>query len=211
MTIATIFDTETTGANTKADPTDPGTATCLQLYAAMFEYENDQPFFDEAGKFLLTPIQEIRAILMCAPDLFVHPKAEEIHGISAARANAVGVAQATASYVLHDFLTVSDRLVAHNIGFDTKIARRLFHVTGLDHNVVDKPQPFCTMEYLKPVMRMEPKRFGDWKMPKLIEAYNYLFGKDFEGNAHDAAVDASACAHIYFRILQDYRDGEASA
>ena len=208
MPISLVFDTETTSAKNKKDHTDPSNPKCVQLYAAMYEHDDDRNYISKiilngvTKKHLwLKPIQTISCVIMMNDDESVEPGAEAIHGISKERSQAVGVLRKSAANIFADFLDISDRLVAHNIEFDKKIIRHLLHQAKIDTNLVDKPHAFCTMNYLKPIMKMTPKMFGDWKQPKLIEGYNYLFQRDFDGNAHDASVDAAACADMYFEIL----------
>lgn len=44
-----------------------------------------------------------------------------------------------------------------------------------------------------------PGQYGDWKWPKLTEAYQHAFGKTFDG-AHDALADVRACKDVYFYL-----------
>lgn len=212
MPISLVFDTETTSAKNKKDHTDPSNPKCVQLYAAMYEHDDYKNYLSKiivngvTKKHLwLKPIQTVSCIVMMDDDETVEEGAFKVHGISRDRSQEVGVLRKSAANIFADFLDVSDRLVAHNIEFDKKIIRHMLHQAKIDAKLVDKPQAFCTMNYLKPIMKMEPKRFGDWKQPKLIEGYNFLFDRDFDGNAHDASVDAAACADMYFEILNRER------
>ena len=212
MPISLVFDTETTSAKNKKDHTDPTNPKCVQLYAAMYEHDDSRNYISKIivngvvkQQLWLKPIQTISCVIMLNEGEEVEPGAEAIHGISYERTQNVGVLRKSAANIIADFLDVSDRLIAHNIEFDKKILRHMLHQSKIDAALVDKPQPFCTMNYLRPVMKMEPKRFGDWKQPKLIEAYNYMFQRDFDGAAHDASVDAGACADLYFEILNRER------
>lgn len=202
--ISTVFDTETTGVNAKEDPSDPKTAKVVQFFAAMFEHDPQQDYFeiDHKGikRLTLKPIQTLNTIVYLEDGLTVDPRAEAVHGISAERSRTLGAALDGVASVFADWADASDMLVAHNIAFDRKIMRRMFHEAQIDPAIIDKPTHFCTMNYLKPIMQMTPRMFGDWKMPKLIEAYQYLFLRDFDGDAHDAAADSMACADIYFEI-----------
>lgn len=202
--ISLVFDTETTGAATRDDPTDEKTSKPVQLFAAMFEHDPDVDYFvtrDDGQKFLnLRPIQMLNTLVYLPEGLEIHPKAQEVHGISAERSRQFGASPDFVSGILADWMDAADMLVAHNINFDRKIVAHMFHQSGVDPKIVNKPRHFCTMEYLKPIMQMTPRYYGDWKMPKLIEAYRYLFQRDFDGPAHDASVDSLACADIYFEI-----------
>lgn len=208
MPISLVFDTETTSAKNKKDHTDPSNPKCVQLYAAMYEHDDYKHYLSKIivngvtkPYLFLKPIQMVSCIVMMNDDENVEEGAFKVHGISRERTQEVGVLRKSAANIFADMLDVSDRLVAHNVEFDKKIIRHMLHQTKIDPGLVDKPQSFCTMNYLRPKMQLTPKMFGDWKNPKLIEGYNYLFGRDFDGAAHDASVDAVACADIYFEIL----------
>jgi hypothetical protein len=47
------------------------------------------------------------------------------------------------------------------------------------------------------ICKLPSKYPGEYKWPRLIEAYRHAFGKDFTG-AHDALADVRACKEIYF-------------
>jgi DNA polymerase III epsilon subunit-like protein len=42
-------------------------------------------------------------------------------------------------------------------------------------------------------------RSGQNKTPKLVEAYRFFFGEDYDG-AHSALADARACARVFFEL-----------
>ena len=54
--------------------------------------------------------------------------------------------------------------------------------------------PICKMP---PTPKMLAAGFDKFKMPKLIEAHQHLFGEGFD-KAHDAMADVMACKRIYF-------------
>lgn len=215
MTISLVFDTETTGAVSKADPRDPATAHIVQLYAALYEHDPEVSYIEERTlplphfdmesdplieqRNIARPFAMLSTIIDAGVDV---PKgAFDVHGIDRAKATRLGVDPKNAAHILDDFLDIAEVIVAHNIRFDTGIAGRLLHTSGIDASILASKKQFCTMRALKPIMRMTPKVYGDWKMPKLIEAYNYVFNRDFEGQAHDAAADSNAAADLYFACL----------
>lgn len=213
MTISLVFDTETDGPVSKPDPRDPATASTVQLYAALYEHEEGKSYLDEYPiegahptdepiiKFVNTakPFAVLSTILDARVDV---PKgAFDVHGISREKTERLGADPKNVAHLLEDFLDIADVLVAHNIRFDLGVVGRLLHVNGLDASILDEKKQFCTMRALKPVMRLTPKVYGDFKNPKLIEAYRYIYNRDFEGQAHDAAADSVACADIYFACM----------
>jgi len=200
-----IFDTETTGAAAKKDPFDAGHDKIMQFYGGLYEHDLDKDYLVERevdGKaqlfFELEPVVSFNFLVLT--DKEPHKQAVAVHGITKDRANALGIAPDNLAYVIEDMIDVADRLVCHNVTFDTRMVKHLLATEGRDPAIVDEKEHFCTMEYLKPVMKMTPKVYGDWKNPKLIEAHRYIFGRGFDG-AHDASADSAACAAIYFAIL----------
>ena len=201
MKTALIFDTETTGASIKKDPSDPAGSKLCQIWAGLYEYDETQPYIADADTKHPILTAEPLAVLntLVVPSEPPHPKAEEVHGFSMERLTKLGVQADSAAYMFVDLLARADVLVAHNLWFDSGIMRHHIDSVGLDFAVVDRDglEHFCTMEKLLPVMKLTPKMYGNWKRPSLKESYRYLFQRDFE-NAHDAGADANACASIYF-------------
>lgn len=201
-----IFDTETTGAAAKKDPFDKDHDKIMQFYGGLYEHEEGENYLverkvgeDEVQLFLdLKPVASCNFLVYT--DKEPHRQAVAVHGISQERSKLLGVSPDNLAHILEDLIDVADRLVCHNVTFDTRMVKHLFATEGLDPAFVDSKETFCTMEYLKPIMKMTPRVYGDWKNPKLIEAHEYIFNRGFDG-AHDANVDASACAAIYFAIL----------
>ena len=197
-----IFDTETTGACTNKDPADPKHDEIMQFYGGLYEHDPDKGYIieDENNDLTLSlkPIVSLNFIVQC--DKEPHRQAVAVHGISKERSTQVGIDPGNLAHILDDMIDIADRLVCHNVTFDTRMVKRLFWLHDIDPLIVDSKPSYCTMATLKPVMRMLPKVYGDWKNPKLIEAYRYIFNREFE-NAHDASADASACAAIYFALL----------
>lgn len=208
--ISLVFDTETTGPCSKPDPADPATDAVVQLYASLYEHdpavsqieeiegsdngEHVMRFFNRAR-----PFATISTIVDAGRDV---PKgAFDVHGIDRAKAKRLGVDPKNLAHIFEDFVDIADTLVAHNKRFDLGICGRMLHEHGLDADILKEKDTFCTMQALKPVMRLTPKVYGDFKQPKLIEAYRYIFNRDFEGQAHDAAADSLAAADLYFACL----------
>ncbi|MDW9491754.1 3'-5' exonuclease [Sinorhizobium meliloti] len=196
-----IFDTETTGAAAKKDPFDPKHDKIMQFYGGLYEHEDGKEYLIEKdGQLYLNikPVMSLNFIVQTEKE--PHREAVAVHGITHERSKLLGVSPDNLAHILEDVIDVADRLVCHNVVFDTRMVKHLLATEGLEPEFVDSKPTFCTMEYLKPIMRMTPKVYGDWKNPKLIEAHQYIFNRGFEG-AHDANADASACAAIYFAIL----------
>lgn len=199
MKTALIFDTETTGVSIKKDPTDPTNSKLCQIYAALYEYDETKSYIADAETdypvCTAKPVSVLSTLVV--PTEPPHEKAEAVHGLSMEKLKRLGVEPDSAAFMFIDLLAKADILVAHNLWFDTGIMRHHIDSVGLDFAVVDKPEPFCTMEKLLPVMKLTPKMYGNWKRPSLANAYKYIFKRGFD-NAHDASADANACADIFF-------------
>ncbi len=141
------------------------------------------------------------------PDGFIIPwGAEQVHGISTARAMQFG---RPLNDVLRDLaedveLHMPFRLVAHNLDFDRNVlfselvrAGRMPPAPDLLRSLGALPT-VCTMLSSVNVCRL-PGRYGDFKWPRLEELHQHLFGEGFPG-AHDAAADVMACVRCYFAL-----------
>lgn len=181
-----FFDTETTGkADFNADPDAPHQPRLVQLGAILT---------DDTGKETAT------VDLVIKPDGFEIPEgASSIHGITTEIARVCGVEEIAATHVFDQLLMASEMLVAHNCDFDRLIMARGSKIRAKRM----KQATFCTMQAMTPICKL-PGNYGDYKWPKLIEAYRHAFGRDLDG-AHDAMADVRACKEIYFWLMAQKR------
>ena len=178
-----VFDTETTGkADFRSFPTAP-----------------HQPKLVQIGAQLLDDSLVVRAELnlIVKPDGWEIPKeASDIHGITTEIATKYGF---SLSWVLSQFAVLADhsRLrVAHNLDFDDLVLRSSFALIGEEFEHYEaSADSFCTMRAMTSVCQL-PGNYGDFKWPKLTEAYKHCTGKDLEC-AHDAMADVRGCADVY--------------
>lgn len=129
----------------------------------------------------------------------IAPGAERVHGISTRKANKRGVPVAA---VLPDFdaeLQAAGLVVAHNLEFDEAIMTAEFIRAGMPHHF-DEVNGFCTMRGLADYCQLAPKKYGEYKWPKLGELHAICTGKAHSG-AHDAMGDAEAIVRC-LRALQ---------
>lgn len=178
------FDTETTG---KADFRAPSTAT-------------HQPYIVQLGAILFDNDWTVRGEinLIIRPEGWRVPEeAAAIHGITNEIAAKFGVHVSEALSCFRSFFAAADVCVAHNLSFDALVigaaVTRLTQCVGFQGEIMDKG--FCTMEAMTPICQLTGN-YGDYKWPKLQEAYRHAFNEDFQG-AHDAMADVRACARIY--------------
>lgn len=94
---------------------------------------------------------------------------------------------------------------AYNIPYDKKMMAREAGYHGVPHDSTGL-ESYCVMRMATPIVNMAPTGkmvkagFGyKPKPPKLIEAYQYFFGRGFDG-AHDAMADVQATRKIFFMI-----------
>jgi len=189
-----IFDTETTGlVNRELEPTHPRQPMAVQL-GMKLDAENR---VERAA---------LNFIIM-TDGWTVSEKATEITGIDDALTQEFGVTLIPAVEMFLDIIEISDVVVAHNAAFDITVMRRMMKVycdlTGTEYyDPFDEKLLICTMLATTPIMRLPPKRNGDYKWPKLEEAVKFFFNEDLEG-AHDALVDVRACARVYYQLLDE--------
>ncbi len=198
--ISLVFDTETTGPISKPDWTDPAISSLVQIFAALYEHEEHSDDFIVDNVNMQKPFAVLSTIIDA--DMDVPKGAFDVHGIDRKKMRRLGVDPANVAHLMEDFFDITDVIVAHNKRFDLGIIKRFLHVNGRDASFIDEKANFCTMNALRPVMQITPKVYGDFKNPKLIEAYRYVFNRDFDGEAHDASADAVAAADLYFACLQ---------
>jgi len=182
-----FFDTETTGLpkSWKAPVSDLDNWPRM-VQIAWLEY-------DSSGKQMASVNYIIK------PDGYTIPAdAAKIHGISTERALAEGVPLTQALCDFSDAMNRAECLVAHNMNFDDKIAGAEFLRTNIANKLFDIKK-ICTMTSSVDFCKIDG-RYG-YKWPKLSELHIKLFDVDFE-EAHDAAVDVTACANCFFKLKE---------
>jgi DNA polymerase III epsilon subunit-like protein len=69
---------------------------------------------------------------------------------------------------------------------------------SFDGRYVSNLRPFCTMRAMTPRCRLPSRRRGEFKWPKLEEAYEHVFGtKPPAAAAHTALGDVTACRELF--------------
>lgn len=185
--IALFFDTETTGF--KTGDYIPG---IVQIGAILQDTKTRR---------------ELAVLsLIVHPGMPVPPESTAIHGIDDQMIASFGMNSSIIEVLFTDLVIRADSLVAHNIEFDVGIIKDAWPHA---YAAFEGKELYDTMELTMPVLQL-PKsktssyhndKYPDFKAPRLTEAYQHYFGKDFVG-AHSALADASACRDVYF-ALQD--------
>lgn len=189
------FDTETTGLpDFKARSNDPIQPHIVQLALIICDDEGTE--------------QSAHSVIVRPDGWIIPPEMTAIHGISHERAMDEGVSEGLA---VEMFIVAQSRVrmrVAHNESFDRRIIRIAMTRAGIERDFIEaiEGRPFfCTCNAAKPVLNLPPTDrmmaagFNGAKPPKLEECVKHFFDEDLPG-AHDALIDARACARIFFRL-----------
>lgn len=138
------------------------------------------------------------ATRLIRPDGFtIPPEAARIHGINNKQALRDGFPVRDVLYELHLAAQHARYFIAHNAGFDGAVIAAEFLRQGWQPPFTPDCM-ICTMKSSTEYCRLPGGPRG-YKWPKLEELYALLFGTEFAG-AHDAGVDAAACACCFFEL-----------
>ena len=173
----------------------------------------NQPHIVQHAMLIYTPEgEEVSAeVHLVAPDGWIIPQdMTDIHGISHERALAEGKPEA---WVTERFVHLQGRCsmrVAHNESFDRRIVRIAMTRAGYARDfieIIEARAWFCTCKASTPILNLPPtekiraKGMNTPKQAGLGECIQHFFGEKLDG-AHDALVDARACARIYFELVK---------
>lgn len=200
MTIL-FFDTETTGIPRHGvDIEDPSQPRIVQLAAELV---------DDAGRVL----RSINAIIK--PDGFdsIPEGAQRAHGITIERCHTEGRDMKEVLAEFNDMMMTATRRAAYNISFDKRLLLREYRYYKREYNSDHlRPHSYCVMKMMTPIVKMAATeamvatgRGNKNKPPKLIEAYQFAFGKPFE-NAHNALADVGATRELFFWLRDNQPD-----
>jgi len=129
----------------------------------------------------------------------IAPGAQRVHGISTRKALKRGIPLTNVLPAFDAELEAASVVIAHNLEFDQTIMTAEFIRAGLPHHF-DKVAGFCTMRGTTEFCQLKPKKYGEYKWPKLSELHAICTGKPHAG-AHDAMGDAEAVLRC-LRALQ---------
>jgi DNA polymerase III epsilon subunit-like protein len=184
MSNVLFFDTETTGLFGKG-----GDPRLVQL--AWELYQEDGTLLGSDNYIIY-------------PDGFEIPYfIAQIHGITTARAKREGRDLRKVLEVFAGDANDCVELVAHNMAFDGKMIGSEFTKMGmhveLGMTLMGKKRT-CTMTHSRITEFCAlPRKGGGYKVPKLHELHQALFGCKFE-NAHDASADVAATAKCFWAL-----------
>lgn len=184
------FDTETSGLPQAGKPFN-FQPHVIQLAASLF---------DESRR----PIFELSTLIKLPQGATIHPKAQEVHGITAEMCNDLGMEKFQALRVLEWAARKAGRYIAHNAEFDMTLLSFEALRCNIDHPL-DSNRVYCTCEAATPVLRLPPTErmkhagFTGFKKANLGECYRFFFNEELEG-AHDALIDTRGCARVYYAL-----------
>jgi len=191
-----IFDTETTGLpkNWKAPITDTDNwPRCVQIAWQLH---------DEMGELIEDQNYLIK------PDNFEIPyESQKIHGISTELALEGGK---TLDEVLEKFnqsLEKSSFVIGHNVNFDINVIGCEFYRKQLKNGLISKKLLDTCTEDTALLCELPGGRGGKYKLPTLIELYEFLFEVSFK-EAHNATADVEATARCFLELIRIKRFNE---
>lgn len=181
-----VFDTETTDLpQYKLAADHPLQARVIQLACLLLDKG-----FRPMGQFC-TLIQ---------PNCWhISEGAKAAHGIDEDTCARYGVPIEDAIAVFERLGATAQVIVAHNIKFDHFLLSSEFTRLAKTSQTLQRPQ-VCTMLTTTPLCKL-PGRYGQYKWPKLSEAYEWAFKEELK-DAHDALVDCKATARLLQALVQ---------
>lgn len=156
-------------------------------------------------------LEEFHSLVKIADDVEVHPKAQEVHGISREICMEKGI---NLSLVLtHFFKGISrSRMV---IGFNTSFDLGLMEISkyrakaeeNFDCGQMELPQVVDLMKYAEPICaipateKMRATGRHGFKPPRLSEALKIICDYEHVG-AHDALADVKGCVMLHKKLVE---------
>lgn len=193
-----VYDTETTGLPLFNEPSeDPRQPHIVQLAAQLFDTDTRRVVS--------------RLDLVVRPDGWTIPaEVADLHGITQARAEAVGVPEDVAVSLLTSLWKVAAVRVGHNESFDARIVRialKRFEKLGVCPNAWKAGAAECTADLSTDLCRLPATakmvaagRGKQFKRPTLAEAYSHFCNGELAG-AHSAGGDVEGCLMVY-RVIK---------
>jgi DNA polymerase III epsilon subunit-like protein len=179
-----IFDTETTGFPKTLDKPLDQQPHVIEFYGEVIDHDNDFEVVDFVDQ-----------IFHCGYPL--PPKITEVTGLTDNDLVGKPWFPEMGERIWSLFQSV-DFVVAHNIGFDSKMMRIELARSKIISDPLDKlpkmGKPRCTM--LKGCTVMKQTRW-----PKLSALHSHLFDEEFEG-AHRAIIDVKATTRCYIEMVK---------
>jgi len=179
-----FFDTETSGLPRKGmDYKDPNYPWIVQLAAVLSTEDRI--------------VSQFSTIVLPINPEPIHPKAEEVHGISMQMCLDLGMSEYAVMNTFASMIGMASTTVCHNFDFDAGLVSAGFYRIDAP-DFLEGKKFFCTMKSSTNLCKL-PGRYGKYKWPKLEELHQFLFNEDFKG-AHDAMVDVMVTRRCYYEL-----------
>lgn len=137
-----------------------------------------------------------RSSIIIYPEDFEIPN-PEIHGVSTEKAKEFGVSLRIALALFHHYATKVDLVVAHNMEYDSTIMLNEYRRFGKDF---PEFRTYCTLQATTPICKLPGGYRGQYKWPRLDEAYRLLVNPEGFQGAHSALADTMACREVYYAV-----------
>ncbi|MDR9442793.1 MAG: DNA polymerase III subunit alpha [Schleiferiaceae bacterium] len=135
------------------------------------------------------------------PEGFTIPfNATKVHGITEAVARKYGVPLAEALERFTEAVQQADFVVGHNVKFDLNIMGAEYYRLG-QQNPLEQKAYLDTSRETRDFCQLKGGKGGGYKIPKLEELYEKLFGESF-AEAHNAAADVEATARAFLEAVR---------
>lgn len=136
------------------------------------------------------------------PDGYDIPfNATKIHGISTDRAKAEGKPLEEVLQAFTKALELSEFVIGHNVNFDLNVVGcEYFRVQG-SNGIESIPSLDTCTEDTAQLCQIPGGKGGKFKLPKLEELHQHLFGEGF-AEAHNAAFDVEATARVFLELVR---------
>jgi DNA polymerase-3 subunit alpha len=185
-----VFDTETTGLPKRWDVSYKEVDNWPRVVQIAWQTHDEWGNLTDSKDYLIKP------------NGFDIPfDAEKVHGISTALAEAEGY---DLEKVLEEFKAVleqSDYLVGQNLNFDIQVLGAEFVRLHWETKLHSTPVLDTCTEKTANLCKIAGGKGGRFKLPKLGELHQYLFGVDF-AEAHNASADVEATSRCFFELLR---------
>lgn len=184
-----IFDTETTGLPIRDDAPLSDFENWPRAVQIAWQLHDEKGELIEAKDFVIQP------------DGFDIPfNAAKVHGITTAVAEEYGVPLAEAMAEFSEAVKKSKFLVGHNLQFDNNVLG-CEYLRLEQENILEGRPVLDTGEETREYCQLPGGRGGKFKMPRLEELHEKLFGHKF-AEAHNAAADVEATTRCFFEAVR---------
>lgn len=189
-----FFDTETTGLMDKSLPLEER-ACIVQLAYITAMYDGEMVNIVDKKNLFVKPL------------IPIHPKAQEVHGISDEDVENCPPFKDIAGDFFRAIME-ADMVVGHNVKFDIDMveaeAEKIWPDADKRNAFVSKlrKKSLCTMMPSVQLCKCPfPSGKSGYKWPKLVELYRFLFDKEVD-KAHDAMGDITATMECFIELHQ---------